>query len=102
MKQLAMLRRMLHEMELDLGLALLSRNERDVLLAFHDLAERDNAGLASCSTDLVRGHPTLRTMSQPTFHRTLRKLVAKGLVQRSDELPLGVYRLPYPHDPAKA
>jgi DNA-binding MarR family transcriptional regulator len=88
------MRRMLHEMELDLGLARLTRNERDVLLAFHELAKFDNGDLASCSTDVVRSHPTLTGMSQPTFHRTLRKLISKGLVERSDDLPIGVYTLP--------
>lgn len=94
MKQLALMRRMLHEMELDLGLARLSRNERDVLIAFHELASFDHGDEATCSTDAVRSHPTLASMSQPTFHRTLRKLISRGFVQRSDDLPLGVYSLP--------
>lgn len=93
MQQLAKLRLLLHEMETDIGLAPLTRNERDILIAFYELSHQVN-DKRTCSTEVVRTHPTLRSMSQPTFHRTLRKLVSKGMVFRSGDLPLGVYELP--------
>ncbi|SEG41917.1 hypothetical protein SAMN04488045_2747 [Thalassococcus halodurans] len=92
--QVAQLRDLLSSMERDLGLDSLSSNERDILLAFYaNAAERADVGYV-CTTDKVRAHPTVSRISQPTFHRTLRRLLDKGLVIQSDDLPLGTYVLP--------
>lgn len=92
--QLAQLRDVLHQMEHDLGLEGLNRKERDILLAFYANASRDEAHGFVSSTDRVRAHPTLESVSQPTFHRALRRLLERGLVERHDALPAGVYAIP--------
>ncbi|GAA6191478.1 hypothetical protein DS909_19330 [Phaeobacter gallaeciensis] len=92
--QIAQLRDLLNTMELDLGLDKLSPNERDVLLAFYANAWNDAEDRSVCTTDVVRDHPTLRRISQPTFHRTLKKLVDKGLVLQNRALGAGLYQLP--------
>ncbi len=86
--QLAQLRGLLHEMESDLGFGTLSRNERDVLLAFHAVSESGH-----CTTEQVRAQPTMHELSQPTFHRALKKLIEKGFIEKSPDLPHGTYRL---------
>ena len=92
--QLAQLRDMLDRMERDLGLDKLSPNERDILLACYANARAEDGIGTVFSTDVVRTHPTVQRISQPTFHRTLRKLRERGFVDRSPELPAGVYLLP--------
>lgn len=94
MVQLAHLRDVLHQMEQSLGFEGLTRKERDILLAFYANAASDASfGLIS-STDRVRAHPTLESVSQPTFHRALRRLLERGLVERPEGLPAGMYAIP--------
>ena len=82
-------------MEQSLGFEGLTRKERDILLAFYANATNDQSfGLVS-STDRVRAHPTLESVSQPTFHRALRRLLERGLVERPDGLPAGMYAVPH-------
>lgn len=71
----------------------LSRNERDILLAFHANAIKDPKRGVLGTTDRVRVHPTVQHMSQPTFHRTLKRLVNRGFVRHAEDLPNGTYRL---------
>jgi DNA-binding MarR family transcriptional regulator len=89
--QLAQLRSLLDTMEIELGLSGLSRNERDVLLAFYS---ETNPETGLCSSEKARSHPTMRNLSQPTFHRVLRRLVAEGYLEKPDDMPIGLYRLP--------
>lgn len=92
--QLAHLRDVLHQMEEQLGFEGLTRKERDILLAFYANSTNDDTfGLVS-STDRVRAHPTLESVSQPTFHRALRRLLERGLVERPEGLPAGMYKIP--------
>ncbi|MBF9028904.1 hypothetical protein HKCCE3408_00730 [Rhodobacterales bacterium HKCCE3408] len=94
MVQLAHLRDVLHQMEENLGFEGLTRKERDILLAFYaNAAVYEEFGYVS-STDRVRAHPTLESVSQPTFHRALRRLLERGLVERPDGLPAGMYAIP--------
>jgi DNA-binding MarR family transcriptional regulator len=86
--QIAQLRILLHNMETDLGLSTLSRNEKDIFLAF---CAASNAG--TCTTERVRAQPTVRDVSQPTFHRALKRLIEKGFIEKSDDLPHGAYRI---------
>ncbi|WP_181892949.1 hypothetical protein [Falsiruegeria mediterranea] len=81
-------------MEQDLGIDKLSPNERDILLAFHANAWETSDKQTVCSTELVREHPTVQRISQPTFHRTLRKLLDKGFITPARDVAFGVYALP--------
>jgi len=94
MIQLSKLRDLVHSMECDLGLEGLSATERDVLLAIHAHAKPDPSGRMVCHTEEIRKHPTLRRVSQPTFHRTLRHLFERGLIEKGRDRRRGVYMLP--------
>lgn len=96
MAQLAQLRDLLHAMEAEVGLSDLTPNERDVLLACYANLFADESGDMVCHTDSVRRHPTVERLSQPTFHRTLKRLVERGFVFKSDHWPLGVYSVRTP------
>lgn len=93
MIQLAHLRDVLHQMEENLGFEGLTRKERDILLAFYANATPDETFGFVSSTDRVRAHPTLESVSQPTFHRALRRLIERGLVERPQGLPAGMYAI---------
>jgi DNA-binding MarR family transcriptional regulator len=91
--QLSNLRKVVHDMEVDLGLASLERKERDILLAFYATGKTDPVHGLVARTEVVRQHPTLSDISQPTFHRALRRLVERGLIKRPADLPPGTYLL---------
>lgn len=91
--QLSNLRKVVHDMEVDLGLATLERKERDILLAFFAASVKHPVHGMIARTDTVRQYPTLMDISQPTFHRALRRLIDRGLIQRSPQLPAGTYSL---------
>lgn len=94
--QLAQLRDLLHAMEAEVGLSDLTPNERDVLLACFTHLYTDENGDTVCQTDAVRRHPTVARLSQPTFHRTLKRLMERGYVHKSENWPLGVYSVSVP------
>lgn len=81
MERLAKLREMLLRMEGELGLGDLSRFERDLLYAVRDLA---GEGQMVRSADL-RSHSLTVKMAQPTFHRALRELIARGYLRHAED-----------------
>lgn len=91
MHQLARIRTILEQMEADLGLTSLTRNERDLLIAASELGQQDEQGGWVFSTDMLRQRSIASAMSQPTFHRTLRKLMEKGFVRKAGNSTIGVY-----------
>ena len=85
---IAQLREIVMTMERDLGLIALSHNEKDVLYAVQSvLAVSD--GVAK--SDEIRSHDLVRDMSQPTFHRALKSLLARGLLQHAPDTKAGSY-----------
>lgn len=80
-------------MERDLGLADLDRKDRDILMAFCAACHPDPRHGLVARTETVRQHPMLCDISQPTFHRALRRLVTRGWLARLTGLPPGTYRL---------
>ncbi|WP_152612908.1 MarR family transcriptional regulator [Tateyamaria sp. ANG-S1] len=91
--QIAQLRALLEEMEKDFGMHELSRNERDIVLAFCACIKDSKSDDGMCSTDVVRANPIVKEISQPTFHRTLKQLIKRGLIERCEGFPMGLYRL---------
>jgi hypothetical protein len=89
--QLAQLIEVVDAMQSDLGLSDLSTSERTVLLAVCATAQDTDEGLIG-RTEAAREHPIARKMSQPTFHRALRRLIQRDLVCKSDRGP-GHYRI---------
>lgn len=86
----AQLRELLIGMEQELGLDDLSQNEKDVFYAAQSVlgGKRDVA-----KSDEIRNHILVRSMTQPTFHRSLKSLVAKGLLDHAPNTKAGSYIL---------
>lgn len=87
--KLASLRKLLFEMEVELGLVELSAVQRDVFYA---------ARLTAGKTEFVRGeevrlHPLLASISRPTFYRAVKDLEDAGYLSRTDSVRSGRYRL---------
>jgi predicted transcriptional regulator len=80
-------------MERDFGLYDLSRNERDIILAFCELTRDDPTREQECTTEKVRTSPIVRDISRPTFHRALKQLIERGMIERGEDVRMGVYRL---------
>lgn len=74
--KLAILRSMLWQMEVEVGLETLSQHQRDLYYAACLVADEDQV----IHTDEVRNHPMLAPMSRPTFYRALKELVEKGFL----------------------
>ncbi|WP_422071388.1 hypothetical protein [Tranquillimonas rosea] len=75
------LRKMLREMERDIGIDTLSETERDVFLAARNLSDSPGDFVES---DAIRNHDLVRSTAQATFHRTLRALIDLGLLKRAN------------------
>ena len=84
------LREIVMAMERELGLSTLSHNERDVLYAVQSVL-----GETKCvaKSDEIRSHNLVRDMSQPTFHRALKSLLARDLLQHAPETKAGSYTI---------
>lgn len=74
------LRAMLLQLEHDVGLDDLSRTERDVLLAAHNLTQ--HAGDV-VSSDQIRSHVLVEPVAQATYYRAIRNLLAGGQLKRA-------------------
>ncbi len=83
----------------DLGLDDLTDNERAVLLAMVAAANREVQGDVVCHTEQARKHPLVRRISQPTFHRNLKRLGNRGLIDKVEGLCAGEYRVRHPDSP---
>lgn len=87
-KSVSQLRALLLEMETALGLVELSPNERDVLYAINEVS----AGLPKAAkSDAIRSHPLAAAIPQATYHRALKSLVQRGLVQHAPDTKAGAY-----------
>ena len=73
------LRCMLREMEQDVGLRDLTEMEMDVFLAAHAASGTEGSAITS---DQIRRHELTSSLAQATYHRALRSLVAKGLIEK--------------------
>ena len=84
----AQLREIVMTMERDLGLTALSHNEKEVLYAVQSvLAVSDSIA----KSDEIRSHDLVQDMSQPTFHRALKSLLARGLLRHAPDTKAGSY-----------
>ena len=87
-KSVSQLRALLLEMETALGLVELSPNERDVLYAINEVS----AGvLKAARSEAIRSHPLAAAIPQATYHRALKSLVQRGLVQHAPDTKAGAY-----------
>ncbi|MBN9677310.1 hypothetical protein [Salipiger bermudensis] len=89
---IAKLRAALWQMEKDLGLEDLNRNERDLLYAFHAIAAQGD-GTTDISSDQVRRATAVEEMKHATFHRAMKRLIELGYIEHSPNHKTKVYRL---------
>ena len=89
---IAKLRAALWQMEKDLGLEDLNRNERDLLYAFHAIAAQSD-GTTDISSDQVRHATSVDEMKHATFHRAMKRLIELGYIEHSPNHKTKVYRL---------
>ena len=84
----AQLRALLLGMERDLGLGDLSQNEKDVFYAVQSVIA-GSEGIAR--SDDTESHSLVFEMTQPTFHRSLKNLLARGLLAHAPSTKAGSY-----------
>lgn len=78
---IASLRRILREMERDVGLQDLTEPEMEVFLAASALAGEGGAVVAS---DQIHKHELASGLAQATYHRALRSLVNLGFLEKAE------------------
>ena len=86
-EKVILLKRMLEDMEQDIGLSSLTNVEKAVYLAAQDVKSSD--GLAG--TKLIIEHPFTQKMSRPTFFRALKAIETKGFIKHSDVKKVGLF-----------
>ena len=89
LESLITLRKLVAEMEKDLGFDSLSEVEKVIILAASELQERD--GLINSVK--LRQHPLTAGMSRPTFFRVVRNLEMNGDLCRPDGVQRGSFIL---------
>ena len=82
------LRELLLGMERDLGMGHLFQNEKDVFYAVNSVIYARN-GIGK--SDEIKSHDLLREMTQPTFHRCLKKLANIKLLAHAPNTKAGSY-----------
>jgi hypothetical protein len=87
--KLALLRGLLWQMEVEVGLVTLSQPQRDVYYAACLVADEEKI----VHSEQVRHHPMIRAMARPTFYRALRELVIEGHLVAATESKNGRYKL---------
>lgn len=89
-ESVARLRDLLFGLEKDLGIDSLTPNELDILYAMRLLSDGDGQVVRS---DAIRDHSLCSKIPRPTFHRSLRSLIEKGLVERAPKTRARAYVL---------
>ncbi|NEK25046.1 hypothetical protein GV827_22015 [Sulfitobacter sp. JBTF-M27] len=82
---------MMRKMEQDVGLGELSNAELDVLLAAHAVTK----GLGEAITsEQIRRHDLASDIAPATYHRALRSLLARGLIDKANGYKTSRYVVP--------
>lgn len=81
------LRKLLLGMEKDLGLGHLSQNEKDVFYAVMSVIS-DRNGVAK--SDEIKNHDLVADMTQPTFHRCLKKSCQNEIIRSCSKHEIGI------------
>lgn len=80
LKQAAQLKKILHDMEIELGIEELSTPEKSALFATKEIASR----LSGAEMGQILSHPFLTGFSRPTIFRAVSSLKAAGLLVKED------------------
>lgn len=76
LKQAAQLRKILHDMEVELGIVQLSAPEKSVLFAIEEISARS----AGAEMNQIVDHPFVGEISRPTIFRAVAGLKSAGLI----------------------
>ncbi len=90
-KSVAQLRALLLEVETALGLVDLSANERDILYAINEVSV---GSPRTARSESIRTHPLAAAIPQASYHRALKSLVHRGLVEHAPDTKAGLYVVP--------
>ena len=86
-EKVILLKRMLEDMEQDIGLSSLTNVEKAVYLAAQDVKSPNSL----VETKLIIEHAFTQKMSRPTFFRALKAIEAKGFIKHSDVKKVGLF-----------
>ena len=89
---LAKLYELIASMEKDLGLDSLSEDERAMVYAITSMTDAERATFQSSD---VKNHDLCGKMSNPTFYRNLKRLLARGVIRHVQGKKTGVYEMVY-------
>lgn len=96
---LAKLYELIASMEKDLGLDSLSEDERAMVYAITSLTDTKMQVFQSSD---IKNHALCEKMSNPTFYRNLKRLLAKGVIRHVQGKKTGVYEMVYDDFPFAA
>ena len=86
-EKVILLKRMLEDMEQDIGLSSLTNVEKAVYLAAQDVKSPNSL----VETKLIIEHAFTQKMSRPTFFRALKAIESKGFIKHSDVKKVGLF-----------
>ena len=86
-EKVILLKRMLEDMEQDIGLSSLTNVEKAVYLAAQDVKSPNSL----VETKLILEHAFTQKMSRPTFFRALKAIESKGFIKHSDVKKVGLF-----------
>jgi len=89
-KVFADLLKITQSMEADLGLSLLTQTDKQVLASVVLITED---GRRDALHDDIRAHSLVNTIPMPSFYRSIKTLIQKGIVKRVGSERSGVYQL---------
>lgn len=89
-KTLAQLLELLEGLERDLGLESALPVERDIVAIIGAFYED---GVKQVKTEMIAEHPLLSGVSKSTLHRSIRALLARGVIRTAEGRKTGMYVL---------
>jgi hypothetical protein len=90
LKKLAQLKSVILSMEKDFGLADMSEQERLIISAMSEFSNQEEALVTSRK---LRNSVYGESLSAPTYHRALKSLLDKKILQPAEGRKTGLYRL---------
>ena len=89
-KVFANLLKITQSIEADLGLSALTQTDKQVLASVVLITED---GRRDALHDDIRAHSLVNTIPMPSFYRSIKNLIQKGIVQKVGSERSGIYRL---------
>lgn len=90
LSHLAKLYELIATMEEDLGLDTLTEDERAMIYAITASSDESKGAFQSAE---IKQHTLCKKMSNPTFYRILKRLLAKGIIRHAKGKKTGAYEM---------